>query len=82
MWLFLGAAWFAAETAAQDFSLTEWDGPGPAGASSSWGTRNVVWPQRAAEAASELSSYGAVRDRIREELVVRCRAALDAKRTA
>jgi len=63
-WLLLGACWFAAETAAQDFTVTKWDGPGPAGASSSWGTRNSVWPRRAADAAARVSSEEKVREHI------------------
>lgn len=78
MWFYLGACWFAAETAAQDASLTQWDGPGPDAASATWRTRNAVWPQRAAEAAAEASSYPSVRNCIRDELIARCRAAVDA----
>jgi hypothetical protein len=77
-WVALGACWFAAETAAQDFSLTRWDGPGPAAASSTWGNRNSVWPQRAAEVATEAMSFGAVMDRIAEAVIARSRDALEA----
>jgi hypothetical protein len=69
VWYQLGAPWFAAETAAQDFSLTQWDGPGPTGASATWGNRNSVWPERAADAAAHWSSQPKVRMAINNALV-------------
>ena len=41
-WTQLGAPWFAAETAAQDFKLESYDGDGPREASSTWCQRNIV----------------------------------------
>jgi hypothetical protein len=76
-WLKLGACWFAAETAAQDFSLSEWDGPGPAQASTTWGNRSSVWPKRAAEAAAAVSSHELVRRRIAEDLIGWCLTELE-----
>jgi hypothetical protein len=68
LWRSLGACWFAAETAAQDYALTRWDGPAPAASSPTWGNRVAVWPQRAADAAGAVTSCAAVRQRIRGSL--------------
>ena len=69
VWTQLGAAWFAAETAAQDFKLESYDGDGPREASSTWCKRNVVWPVRAAEVAAGWSSHDEVRATIRTALL-------------
>ncbi len=69
VWRNLGAPWFAAESAAEDHRLSEWDGPGPTGASATWGNRNSVWPQRAADAAAEWSSFDAVEQAITTALL-------------
>ncbi len=69
VWYHLGAPWFAAETTAEDFSLTEWDGFGPAPTSPSWGNRNSVWPQRAADAAVHWTSYPETRNAILTALI-------------
>jgi hypothetical protein len=68
-WSHLGAPWFAAETAAQDYRLKDYDGPGPREASVTWCRRNVVWPQRAAESAAGVSSYHDVHAVIRTSLL-------------
>jgi hypothetical protein len=64
----LGAPWFAAEAVSQDYSLEEYDGPGPRESSSIWCTRNAVWPSRAADAAAMWTSHKDVRDAIRDSL--------------
>ena len=64
----LGAAWCAVEAAAADYRLQEYDGPGPVAASCTWGNRNSVWPQRAAEAAAQWCSHEEVRQAIVREL--------------
>ena len=74
VWRDLGAYWFAAETAAADYSLYEWDKVvdakhREAASSPTWGARNSTWPQRAAEAAAAWSSFIAVRRAIVNELV-------------
>ncbi len=69
VWTQLGAAWFAAETTAQDFKLESYDGAGPREASSTWCKRNVVWPVRAAEVAAGWSSHDEVRATIRTALL-------------
>lgn len=69
LWLRLGACWFAAEAAAQDHSLAEWDGPGPAQGNVVWGNRNSVWPTRAVEAACEIDSYSSVLEQIKNGLI-------------
>jgi hypothetical protein len=68
-WQALGASWFAAETAAQDFALQAWDGPGPIAASTTWGARNSVWPQRAADAAARVVAHPVVRERLTRDLI-------------
>jgi len=68
-WSHLGASWFAAETAAQDYRLEDYDGPGPREASPTWCRRNAVWPQRAAESSAGLSSYDDVHAVIRTSLL-------------
>ncbi|MEW4530007.1 hypothetical protein [Maioricimonas sp. JC845] len=73
VWRELGAPWFAAETAAQDVSLHDWDAKGPPGASSTWGNRCSVWPQRAAELAAEFTSHAEVREAIRTAVLQWCR---------
>ena len=70
VWSHLGAPWFAAEAAAQEYKLEDYDGPGPREASPTWCRRNAVWPTRAADAAAEWSSHDNVRTMI-------CRAILD-----
>lgn len=67
-WDGLGAAWCAAETAAQDYALSPWDGPPPAESSATWRTRCSVWPRRAAEAAARLTSNERVWQSIRAAL--------------
>jgi len=69
VWSHLGAPWFAAETAAQDYQLEDNDGPGPREASSTWCNRNAVWPTRAADAAAEWSSYDQARAKIQQSLL-------------
>lgn len=69
VWYQLGASWFAAETAAEDSSLGEWDGPGPAAASSTWRNRMSVWPAHAAEAAAYWSSHGETQQAIQAALL-------------
>ncbi len=69
LWHELGAAWFAAEAAAANYALRDYDGPGPTAASSTWGNRNSVWPQRAAAAAAKACGYAVVCDSIRSELI-------------
>ena len=68
-WTQLGAPWFAAETAAQDFKLESYDGDGPREASSTWCQRNAVWPVRAAEVAAGWSSHDEVCAAIRTALL-------------
>jgi hypothetical protein len=67
-WDGLGAAWFAAETSAQDYALSRWDGPPPAESSATWRRRCSVWPRRAAESAARLTSNGRVGQSIRAAL--------------
>jgi hypothetical protein len=69
VWLQLGAAWFAAESAAADYDLQGSESAGPPASSSTWGTRNSVWPQRAAEAAAEQCSHETVREAIAKSLI-------------
>jgi len=69
VWSHLGAPWFAAETAAQDYKLEDYDGPGPREASPTWCRRNAVWAIRAADAAAEWSSHESVRKMIRKALL-------------
>lgn len=69
VWLELGAPWCAAEAAACDWNLTQWDGPGPREASHTWGNRLSVWPGRAVDAACECGSYAEVEAAIRMRLL-------------
>ena len=69
IWSHLGAPWFAAETAAQEYRLEDYDGPGPREASPTWCRRNAVWPTRAADAAAEWSSHDNVRTMIRRAIL-------------
>lgn len=69
VWLELGAPWCAAEAAAGDWTLAEYDGPGPRQASFTWGNRMSVWPGRAVETASEFGSYSEVQAAIRSALL-------------
>ncbi|QDU41296.1 hypothetical protein Mal4_56620 [Maioricimonas rarisocia] len=73
IWEELGAPWFAAESAAQDVALHDWDAKGPEGASSTWGNRCSVWPQRAAEGAAVFASHAAVREAIVTATMEWCR---------
>ena len=65
----LGAAWWAAETALQDYKLEEYDGPEPREGSSTWCRRNAVWPINAAHAAAEWTPHDDVRAAIRTSLL-------------
>lgn len=67
-WDGLGAAWCAAETAAQDYALSPWDGAPPVESSATWRRRCSVWPRRAAEAAACLTSNEHVWQSIRAAL--------------
>ena len=69
VWSHLGAPWFAAETAAQEYKLEAYDGPGPREASGTWCKRNTVWAIRAAHAAADWSSHQNVRTIIRKALL-------------
>jgi len=69
IWTHLGAVWFAAETAAQDDRLEDFDGPGPREASPTWCRRNSVWPLRAAETAAGWASHEGVRQVILATLI-------------
>ena len=69
IWSHLGAPWFAAETAVQEYQLEDYDGLGPREASPSWCRRCAVWPIRAADAAAEWSSHDNVRTVIFEALL-------------
>ncbi|WP_156372031.1 hypothetical protein [Acidovorax sp. Leaf78] len=55
-WEHLGAPWFAATLAGDAMDLTEYDGPPPRVASSTWGARSTSHLNRAAEAAGHWTS--------------------------
>ncbi len=65
----LGAPWFAAETAAQEFEIQPYDGPGPREGCPTWCRRNTVWTDRAADVAAHWASHSTVREQIRRALV-------------
>jgi len=69
VWSHLGASWWAAETALQDYKLEEYDGPEPREGSSTWCRRNAVWPINAAHAAAEWTPHDDVRAVIRTSLL-------------
>ncbi len=69
VWAQLGAAWFAAEATANDYDRQGSEAAGPYASTSTWGTRNSVWPQHAAEAAAEACSHQAVRAAIQTALI-------------
>jgi len=55
-WEYLGAPWFAATLAGDAMDLTEYDGPPPRVASSTWGARSTSHLNHAAEAAGHWTS--------------------------
>jgi hypothetical protein len=68
-WNELGAPWFAAETAVQDFALSDWDGSPPREACKTWRNRTTVWPSRAADSAAFWSSPPEVIEAIKTGLL-------------
>jgi hypothetical protein len=68
-WNELGAPWFAAETAVQDFAFSKSDGPPPREACKTWGNRTTVWPSRAADSAAYWSSPPEVIEAIKTRIL-------------
>lgn len=69
LWNSLGAPWFAAEAAGEDYELQAYDGPGQATESQTWRNRAIVWPKRAIDSASQYVSQEQLSAKIEQAIL-------------
>lgn len=69
LWRIFGAPWFAAESAAQDWRLREYDKGELASESQSWNLRCAVWPIRALEVVIDEVGNSTARSTVEQALL-------------